>query len=93
VGEIAVRPAELLDTAAELDRAAQRLSGVTRALAATDSAVTGDGRLAAALDGFRDEWQHGLGLLGETADVTAARLREAARAYVTVDDAVASACS
>ena len=93
VSEIAVRPAALLETAGELDRAAQRLAGVTRALAGADGAATGHRGLAAALDDFRDDWRHGLDLLGATADVTAGRLREAARAYVAVDDAVARACS
>ena len=93
MGEIAVRPAKLLETAGQLDRAAQRLSGVTRAMGAADGAATGHHGLAGALDHFRDEWRHGLGLLGETADVTAGRLREAARAYVAVDDAIVQACS
>ena len=93
VGEIAVRPEELEQTAAQLDRAASRLAGVTRALAATDGTAAGDRGLACALDDFRDDWRHGLGLLGRTADVTSARLREAARAYAAVDDAVVRACS
>ena len=93
MGEIAVRPAELLETATQLDRAAQRLAGVTRALAATDGAATGAGGLAAALDDFRNDWRHGLGLLGGPADVTAGRLREAARAYASVDEAIVRACS
>lgn len=93
MGEISVLPAELLEAAVRLDRAAQRLDGVTRALAGVDSATTGARGLAGALDDFRDDWRHGLGLLGRTADVTAGRLREAARAYDAVDEGLARACS
>lgn len=93
MAEIAVRPEELVRTAGQLARAAERLSGVTRSLARADRGDVGSAGLADALDDFADEWRHGLGLLGQAADVTAAQLRESARAYVDVDQAIAGACS
>lgn len=93
MGDIAVRPDELVRTADQLARAAERLTGVTRSLAGADRADVGSPGLADALEDFADEWRHGLGLLGEAAEVTAAQLREAARAYVDVDRVIAQACS
>ena len=92
MGEIVVDPARLAQTARELTRAGERLSGVSRQLARTSAGAVGDDGLAAALDGFSDDWRHGLGLLGDAAAVTGDRLAEAARAYSGVDGAIAQAC-
>lgn len=93
MADIAVRPDELVRTAGELARAAERLGGVSRSLARADGGDVGSPGLADALDDFADDWRHGLGLLGQAADVTAAQLREAARAYADVDRVIAQACS
>jgi hypothetical protein len=90
--DIAVRPDELAATAQRLQHVGERLSGITRQLSRSSTSDVGARGLADALDDFNDHWKHGLGQLGEAADVTGAQLAEAARAYDVVDGAIAAAC-
>ncbi len=90
--QIAVRPEALERTAARLAGASDRLGAVSRSLRRSSSRAVGDEGLADALDEFSEHWEHGLGVLAEGADVVAAQLREAARAYRAVDEGIAAAC-
>ncbi|HVM26937.1 MAG TPA: hypothetical protein VM433_04600 [Mycobacteriales bacterium] len=92
MGQVTVDPDDLDRTARRLQRAGERLGGISRQLARTGPAAIGDPGLASALDDFGEHWKHGLRQLGEAADVTGAQLAEAASAYRLVDRAVAEAC-
>jgi hypothetical protein len=85
MGELFVDLTALRATSAQLARAESELRAASCALRAVGSADLGSARLAGACDGFRDRWGHGIGQLGQAADVVRQQLDEALRVYAEAD--------
>jgi hypothetical protein len=89
--DFSVQPNELRALGRTLGGVHGRLVHLTGKMSSLGGSVTGHDRLAAALEGFAEEWTFSLGKIKEHAEAVEAMVIQAANAYDEVDTEVARA--